>query len=383
MEKKTKNWTKWLYWFTFAVAVILVYKTVNSIAEIAEWVKNLLNILMPFGIGILIAYILYVPCRRIEKMIKKSKTKIIAKRARPISVFTVYIIVLIIIIIIFNFILPPIITSVADLTNNFQNYYNMAIKTINELPENSFLKSDIITTIIEAIKNVDLKQFFDVEKVTQYIEGAIGLVSGIINTFVAIIVSVYILISRSQIIGFLKKFAKAVLNSTAYNNIDKYFNRTNEIFFNFIASQILDAIVVGILTSIAMTLMGVKYACLLGFMIGLFNMIPYVGAIIAVIIAAIITFFTGGLTQAVWMIVIVTILQQIDANIINPKIVGNSLKINPLLVIFAVTIGGAYFGILGIFLSVPVIAVAKLLIDDFIEYRTKKIKEEKEIKEIE
>lgn len=381
MEKKTRTWTKWLYWFTFAVAVIIVYKTVNSIGEIAAWVKNLLNILMPFGIGLLIAYILYVPCKRVETILKKSKTKIVSKKARPISVFMVYVITLIIIIIIFNFILPPIVESVADLTNNFQDYYNMAIKTINELPEDSILKSEAATTIIEGIKNIDIKQFFDFGKVTQYIQGAIGLVNGIINTFVAIIVSVYILTSRSQIIAFLKKFGKAVLNSTAYNNIDKYFNRTNEIFFNFIASQLLDAIVVGIMTSIAMSLLGVKYAVLLGFMIGLFNMIPYVGAIIAVIIATIITFFTGGLTQAIWMVVIVTILQQIDANIINPKIVGNSLKINPLLVIFAITIGGAYFGMLGIFLSVPVVAVVKVLIDDFIESKSQKGKKQKEIKE--
>ena len=98
-------------------------------------------------------------------------------------------------------------------------------------------------------------------------------------------------------------------------------------------------------------------------------MIPYFGAIIAVIIATIITFITGGATQALWMIVITTVLQQIDANIINPKIVGESLKISPLLVIFAVTIGGAYFGILGMFLAVPVVAVIKVIIDDFVEFK--------------
>ena len=126
---------------------------------------------------------------------------------------------------------------------------------------------------------------------------------------------------------------------------------------------------VGILTSIAMSILGVKYAVLLGIMIGLFNMIPYFGAIIAVVIATIITFITGGFYQAVWMVIITTILQQIDANIINPKIVGESLKISPLLVIFAVTVGGAYFGILGMFLAVPVVAVLKLLIADFIELK--------------
>ena len=98
-------------------------------------------------------------------------------------------------------------------------------------------------------------------------------------------------------------------------------------------------------------------------------MIPYFGAIIATAIAAIVTLITGGWSQAIWMLIVVIILQQIDANIINPKIVGQSLKMSPLLVIFAVTIGGAYFGILGMFLAVPVIAVIKILRDDFIRYR--------------
>lgn len=98
-------------------------------------------------------------------------------------------------------------------------------------------------------------------------------------------------------------------------------------------------------------------------------MIPYFGAIIAVIIATIITFITGGGSQAVWMLIITTILQQIDANIINPKIVGESLKISPLLVIMAVTIGGAYFGVLGMFLAVPVVAIIKLLLSDYIEVK--------------
>ena len=127
-----------------------------------------------------------------------------------------------------------------------------------------------------------------------------------------------------------------------------------------------------------MSILNVKYAVLLGFMIGLANIIPYFGAIIAIVIATIITFFTGGLSQAIWMVIVVTILQQIDANVINPKIVGDSLKISPLLVIFAVTLGGAYFGVIGMFLAVPVVAVLKLIIDDFIEW--KNIKNNEKIK---
>ena len=109
------------------------------------------------------------------------------------------------------------------------------------------------------------------------------------------------------------------------------------------------------------------------------HIIPYFGAIFAVTIATIITIFTGGFTKAIWMVIVVVILQQIDANIINPKIVGNALKLSPILIIFSVTVFGAYFGVLGMFLAVPIIAVIKIIVNDFIEYRTEKKKEEKEL----
>ncbi len=153
------------------------------------------------------------------------------------------------------------------------------------------------------------------------------------------------------------------------NKIGEYVNSSNQIFFKFISSQLLDAIIVGVLVTIAMSIMGVKYAVLLGFMIGLFNIIPYFGAIIAVAISVLITIITGGLSQAILMTIVVVILQQIDANIINPKIIGNSLEISPLLIIFAVTVGGAYFGVLGMFLAVPIVAILKIVINDYIEYK--------------
>ena len=203
----------------------------------------------------------------------------------------------------------------------------------------------------------------------EYAKGAINVVNSIFDIFVSFIVSVYLLAGRKQILGFLKRLTSAICTKDTYKMISKYFNKANEVFFSFIGGQVLDAIVIGILTSVAMSIIGVKYSILLGFMIGLFNLIPYFGAIIAVIIAVIVTIFTGGIGQAILMAVVVIILQQLDANIINPKIIGNSLSISPLLVIFSVTIGGAYFGVLGMFLAVPVFTVIKLLIEEYVDYK--------------
>ena len=378
MKEKSKAVTKWLFWFSLAVAVVAVYKILDNFGGIATTIKNFFGIIAPFLSGILIAYILYVPCRSMEQVYKKAKkVKFINKKARVLSIITVYIIVLILLILLIKVILPPVIQSIVDLVNNFSYYYGVAIEKINELPEDSVLKTEAVQNVISSIKNIDLSQIINTEALTGYVQSIIGMLGGIFDIFVSVIVSIYILNSRKTIIEGIKKFLGAIFKKKTYDNINKYFNRTNQIFFKFLASQMLDAIVVGILTSIAMSIMGVKYSVLLGFMIGLFNIIPYFGAIIAVILATVITFFTGGLGQAIWMVIVVTILQQIDANIINPKIVGDSLKISPLLVIFAVTVGGAYFGVLGMFLAVPVAAVLKLAIEEFVELRSnKKIEEQ-------
>ena len=372
MEEKKRKLTKWLYWFLFAVAVIFVYKTLDNFSAIGAWLKGLLEVLMPFIIGILIAYILYIPSKKVEIFyIKFKRPRFISKKARPLAVFTVYLIALILIIIAFRFLIPAVANAVVDFVNNFQGYYSTMMKAIEELPEDSVFKSEEVLNIVNEVKNIDFKQFINMEKIAEYAKGAIDVASKVFDFFVALVVSVYVLLQRRDILNFFKDLSRAMFKESTYKSLGRYFDRTNEIFFNFIAGQVLDGFVVGIITSIAMSIMGVKYAVPLGFMIGLFNLIPYFGAIIAVVIAALITFLTGGLTQAILMVVVVTILQQLDANIINPKIIGNSLEISPLLVIFAVTVGGAYMGVWGMFLAVPIIAVIKLFITDYIEYKNK------------
>ena len=369
MSEIKNHWKKWIYWFLLGVAIIVVYKALDNFGNIMGQISRFFDILGPFLAGILISYLLYVPCKKIEEAYSKSKSKLIRKRARGISILTVYVIVVLLIMILINFILPVVIESITELFNNLQGYVDTAIHKYNELPENSILKGEIVQELITNVQNINLKKYFNLDNVLGYLMGAINAVTSIFNIFVAVIVSIYILSERAQIIKALKKFATAMFKDKTYKNIDKYFNNSNEIFFKFVASQFLDAVVVGILTTIAMTIMKIKFAPLLGFMIGLFNMIPYIGAIIAVVIAGLITLITGGLSQAIWMLIVVIILQQIDANIINPKIIGQSLKIRPLLVIFAVTVGGAYFGILGMFLAVPVMAVIKIVIEDYINMK--------------
>ena len=247
----------------------------------------------------------------------------------------------------------------------------MAKDYIKNSSDNSILKQVDIDGIEKKIQNIDFTSYFSTEKIIEYVSKVIGVFGILFNIFVTIIISIYILLQRKDIKEFLKKAGKSIFEKPTYKRVSKYFKESNKIFLDFIYCQILDGIIIGIIASIAMSIIGVKYSILLGFAIGMFNIIPYFGAIIAIAIAALITVFTGGLQQAAIMAVTVIILQQIDANIINPKILGDGLKISPILVIFAVTIGGEFFGVMGMFLAVPIIAILKLLAMDFIEIRSK------------
>ena len=372
MKEEKHNIKKWGYWFTLAIAIIAVYNVLNNIPYVVSSIKSFIGVIMPFGAGLLIAYILYLPCCKVEKTFQKTKKKnFLHKHARLLSVIIVYIIAVLICIVIINVILPAVIESLTELISNIPNYYNTAVETINSLPEDHILRNEKVIEALSNLKNIDVQSIINLDKIQGYIKGVISAVGTIFDVFISIIVSIYILLQRKQLIHFWARLTKAVLKGPAYLKVKKYFIEGNQIFFNFLTSQIIDAIIVGILASIAMSIMKVKYAILLGFIIGLFNLIPYFGAIVAVGLSIIITLFTGGIGKTILMAVVVIVLQQIDANIINPKIVGDSLQISQLLVLFAVTVGGAYFGILGMFLAVPVFTVIKAIIEDFIEEKEK------------
>lgn len=369
MDEIKNHGKKWFYWFVLGVAIIAVYKILDCFPDVIGGINSFLSIISPFFVGIFIAYLLYIPCKKTENFFEKFKSKFIKKRSRTISILVVYTVAILLLMLVLNFILPVLIESTTELISNLQGYVETALETYQKLPDDSFFKSDVVYSAFDAIKNIDIKQYVSLNNITEYAKGAINVISGFVNTFVAFIVSIYILAERDSIYAFGKKSAKALLKEKTYNYFARYFNSANRIFLGFISSQLLDAVVVGILTTIVMSIMGIKYAPLLGFIIGLFNVIPYVGAIIAIVIAGIITLITGGITQAIWMLVVVTIVQQIDANVINPKIVGKSLKVSPILVILAITIGGAYWGMMGIFLAVPISAVIKIIAEDYIDFR--------------
>ena len=370
-KEKVLGTKRWFYWVSIGVVLIIIYKLLDNFSGIGNWFSNFLGVLAPFLEGILIAYILFIPCKKLENLISKSKIKFFKKHARGTSITLTYIIVLLLIVLFMTVIIPILAESIADLISNVQSYYNAVVSDSPDLTITPFIQENILKPVVDWIQNIDFESLFTFDMIKEYLSSAMGFIRGIVNLFIAVICSVYILAQRNRIINFLNRFARAVLTEKEYKRYDKYFTSGNGIFFRYLSSQMLDGIIIAILTSIAMSIMGVKYSVLLGTLIGISNLIPYFGAIFGVGISIIITLLTGGWEQALIMAIVVIVLQQIDANLINPRITSSSLKVSPLLIMFAVTVGGAYGGVLGMFLAAPVFTLLKVIIDDYINSKNR------------
>ena len=164
-EKKEYTLKRWMYWFILALAIICFYKLLDNFSGIAAWLGNLMSVLAPFIGGILIAYILYLPCRSIEQLYKSKKNRkkenFINKHARMFSIITTYILAILVLVILLNVIIPIVTTSLADLIENVPQYYNIAMEKINNLPEDHFLRSEVANEIIGNINKIDLKQYLN------------------------------------------------------------------------------------------------------------------------------------------------------------------------------------------------------------------------------
>lgn len=380
-----KDFKKWMYYFSLIFVSIIVFKTIDSVIAISGWISNLFDVLSPFLSAILIAYMLYIPCKSIEDTYRKSNFKILQKHVRGLSVTTVYLILFIVIFIIMNFIIPPTINSIGNLITKLPGYYQTAEKLFDNAQEGTILYNLGKTSMIQNLRSSNIeetiKNTITLDNIYNYMNTMFGAAKSVFNVFITTVVSVYILLERNDIRNFGRTFCRAMFSEKTFKYIRKYFHNINDVFSRFISSQILDATIVGIIMIIFLSIMKIEYAVLLGLMIGVLNLIPYFGAIFAIIFAVLITIFTDGFNVAIYVAIGALVLQQIDANIINPKILGDSLDLSKILIIMAVTIGGAYFGPIGMFLGVPVMSILKIMANDYIEVKQKNKDKEQRLKE--
>lgn len=378
--KPISKYKIWFMTFLFIVGIIIVYKYIDSFSVITTFFSNIIGILSPFIIGFVIAYILNLPTKKINGFLDEIIGKAYAKNKKiklklntyKLSVLLIYIFAVVLISLVLKLIIPPLYKNIADLCQNMPSYISSAVAYIETLPLENILPA---IDIDEIISFASVKRFFasiDLSSIGKYAQSVMGVTSNVINIFIGIIISIYMLLDKDKIKKFMSDFSTAFFPEKIDKTIKLYLKEANDTFPRFISCQLIDAVVVSTLASILLSLLKVKYSLVLGIMLGVFNLIPYFGAIIACVISIVITLFTGGVFKALWTAVTLLIIQQIDGNIIGPKIMGDQLDISPLLVIFAVTVGGGLFGIIGMLISVPVVAVIKRFLTGSVERRVAK-----------
>lgn len=361
-------YTKWILAFILGVALIAVYKTFDNLREVTDVILKILHVIKPFIAGFVIAYILNLPCKKIAGACRKSRFKFLQNHEKGISVLSIYSIAIILIVVLVWMIVPAAYRNFIDIYNflytNLPGYIESAAAFIQnnfgthliEVSPDTFIK-----TIQDFLTRIDLTQF------EKYAQGVMSVTSGVMTSFIAVIVSIYALLDKERILGAVKRVMNIFVPQEKLLKVTTYVLKTNDIFAAYLYSQLIDAAIVAVMATVALSALRVKYAIALGLLMGFCNLIPYFGAIVGAVTAILLTFFTGGLFKCIWTGIALLVLQQFDANFIGPRIMGNMLKLRPIWVIFAVTVGGGLFGVLGMVLSVPVLVVVKMIFSDYLK----------------
>jgi len=199
-----------------------------------------------------------------------------------------------------------------------------------------------------------------------------GVSSALFSTVLSFIASIYILIEKNKFKAFLRRLITVFFSSNVCEAIYEYTSSLNNNFKRYVHIQTIDGCILGGLAIIQLLILRSPYALLLGIMLGIVNYIPYFGSIFGTLFVVIILAFTQGLTVAAIGTVTLFITQQIDGNIIQPKLMGGSFSLSPLLVIISIIIGGAAAGMLGMIAAIPIVAVLKDILDKIILYYERK-----------
>jgi len=357
------------------IEIALLYLIIVNIGRIFGGIGNFLGIVSPFIVGAAIAYLLNKPALGIRTILEKSQSAWVTKRAQSLSVVLVFLLLIAGISVVVNFAIPIVQNNVRDFAENVTTYYNVFVDWVNDLDSGDFvygLIPDLGANLLELITPEVINQISG--GAVQIFGHVMNITSWIVNFFLAIIAAFYILMTKDNIMALIQRVLRLFMSDTTYNNVANYATKSNRIFYKFVGAQFLDACILGTLATIILALLGVPYAVTFGILLGIFNMIPIFGSIIATIITVIVTVFTGGMPLAIITFVALLILQQIDANFIGPKITGDALGLKPLLIIFAIVVGGAYFGVIGMFIAVPIAAMLKMFLEDFMDAKERKLK---------
>jgi predicted PurR-regulated permease PerM len=361
-----------VYAFLVVCCSILFFSVVSEVEAWAKQIGEYISIFQPFLIGFVIAYILNFILKFYEEKILSINQLNKVKSKRAISIILTYLTAGIIIYLLTQFVIPQLIDSLVGLANDIPKYVTNITMLADELSKELDIREEYI---------VFVKGKFD--EMVAFIIGiganlipllgnfVMSIASSIWNIALGLIISIYMLIDKEKFFGLGKKIIYAFFNEENSRYILKLAYRTNNTFGNFLGGKILDSAIIGALTFIVLTAFKMPYTILISVIIGVTNIIPFFGPLLGAIPSAIIILFVSPI-KAIWFIVIVIIIQQIDGNIIGPKILGDSIGIGAFWILFSVLVAGKLFGLVGMIIGVPVFAVVYFTIKDLVEDRLKK-----------
>lgn len=371
-----------------AVFIILFAWGINNWDKVSEIIGSISALLSPFVLGAGFAFIINVLMRPMEKLFdkifKKGKEKIRNKVRRPVCLVLSTLLIIGLLFALLFMIIPEFTAALQNLAKSMPEYVaqieiwieklaNFASNHGITLPEMSFNSAKILDTVKNFINDNGI-----VDKTLNFTG---SLVSGVVNIIVAIAFSLYLLAQKEKLASQAKKLMQAFLpKKNDVNRIVNFVEIVDRTFTSFITGQLTEAVIIGVLCFIGMLIFKMPYAAVISVLVGFTALIPVFGAFIGTAIGAFLILFDDPM-KAVWFVVFIVILQQLEGNLIYPKVVGKSVGLPGIWVLVAVTIGGTTGGVMGIILSVPACAVIYCLLSYLVNLRLKRKEELEDITE--
>ncbi|MDE6775757.1 MAG: AI-2E family transporter, partial [Ruminococcus sp.] len=370
----TKYTTVSVYTVITFSACLIVYGIIFNFTVIGEYVNQFLDIIAPILWGLAISYLVNPIMMWLEKRVKKitEKNKPHPKLNRIITLSLSMLIFLACISALAAIILPQVIESITGIINNistylnnFQNWIDSILEKYPELLHQVNAQiNNIEKTIMEFINNIVPKVGDIMMKIT---DGTLSFLVSLKDFFIGIIVAVYFLFDKEHFQAQLKKFFCALLPKKRTHTFFRICSQINDSISGFISGKLIDSFIIGCLCFICMTVMKLNFVVLISVIVGVTNIIPFFGPFFGAVPSAILLLVSSP-KQVIPFVILIFILQQLDGNIIGPKILGQSTGISAFWVLFAILIGGGLFGFGGMILGVPIFAVGYSLTSEFISY---------------
>ena len=353
------------------ILVVAFYTLINNVEPLFGVLQAIFVALSPFIYGIGIAFLLN-PLRKIIEYSWLGKTKLKPRTKKIIASFGALFIGIIMLFVFFSILIPQMISSIQTFLSSFEGYVDSAR---NFFESNNFFSDDLLKTLNPVIdKGVSMLGDWvsnlasSLNAILMY---SVIFAKGVMNFLIGMIIALYILLDEPNLKRQIKKVLYALLPEKMTKGILRTTRLTINTFNSFVAGKAVDSLIIGILCYIILSFMKMPYTPLISVVVGVTNMIPvfgpFLGAVPSILILLLVDPF-----KALEFSIFILILQQVDGNIIGPRILGGAVGLPTLYVMFAIIIGGALFGIVGMFIGVPVFSVIFVLVSEFIHRRLDK-----------